>query len=84
MTARKARRAMIELTESRPTGMPPRQQVTTFEVHSEGGGSLDHLLLRMRVIGASDDRGRTMMNMIVDKDDARALFNWLGVWLHTG
>lgn len=50
-----------------------------MEMHTEGGGSPDMLLARIK-----NDRveGNVATDIVFDKDDARMLFNWLGAWLH--
>lgn len=73
-------RAMIEIVEDfLAQGTSSR---ATFEAHSEGGGSLDHLLFRIKR-NDPDLQKAPQLDILVDRDDARMLFNWLGVWLHT-
>lgn len=76
---------MIEMVDAWKDG--------TFEAHTEGGGDPALLLFRIhrrheQVIPPAHGRRETLitqpasLDVVIDKDDARALFNWLGVWLH--
>jgi len=75
-------KAMIEIVD--PGALKqPRQGYSkdfsrgrhTLELHTEGGGDPESLLARMTHPGGT-------VCMFIDKDDARMLFNRLGMWLH--
>lgn len=70
-------KAMIEIVDpgKRAQNSPIVRHKHTLEVHTEGGGDPEALLFRMTSpVGTAC--------MLVDKDDARMLFSWLGAWLH--
>ncbi len=56
------------------------QHATTLDVFTEPGGDL--LLLRMTL---EDPQHAVVpqLDMFIDEERARTLFNFLGVWLHT-
>lgn len=52
-----------------------------FDAYHEANGDPDALLLRI-VDQHSADTPWPSLDIAIDRADARALFNWLGAWLH--
>lgn len=68
---------------------PAALTTSQFEIYAEGDGDPDAVLVRIRSTFVdpraadygTDSAARTVS---LDREGARQLFNWLGVWLHTG
>lgn len=69
----------IQISDGHPT-LASNKKLNAYH-HANG----DPGALLLRIVDQKEPPGGwPSIDMVLDRDGARALFNWLGVWLHKG
>lgn len=63
-------------------GHPSTSSKKRLDTYHNANGDPEALLLRIVDERDAASGGWPSIDMALDRDGARALFNWLGIWLH--